>query len=283
MAADPNSTISWITRITRLGWLSKGFVFLVMGVIAVRVATTRWDQPDADATQAGALRVVSAQPLGSVMLIVVSVGLLVFTAWNVTQSVIRGSTDVDFLGVIMRIGWFGLGAFYALIAISGLRLAFSEFDNPESGSQSSSSTGRTGDTEPAALTARLLDATGGRLVAVVIAVIVVIVAGYHLHKGLTYGFVDDLDTDDLSDEQEDRLGRLGVTGFVARAFVLAVVAFFLAKAAIEFDPDEAVGLDGALREFASVAYGKVVIVFVGLGLAVAGVYDMVTFRRQQLR
>ena len=283
MADDPNDTISWITRVTRFGWLSKGFVFVVMGVIAVRVATTRWEQPDADATQAGALRVVSAQPLGSILLIVVSVGLLVFTGWNLTQSLIKGSTDIDALGLIKRVGWFGLGAFYALIAISGLRLAFSEFDSPEAGSQSSSSTGNSGDTEPAALTARLLDATGGRVVAIIIALVVVIVAGYHLHKGVTYAFVDDLDTTDLSDDQEEWLGRLGVTGFIARAFVLAVIAFFLAKAAIEFDPQEAVGLDGALREFASVSYGRVIIVLVGVGLSIAGLYDMVTFRRQELR
>ncbi len=108
-------------------------------------------------------------------------------------------------------------------------------------------------------------------------------AGYHLHKGLTYGFVDDLGTTDLSPSAERWLGRLGVGGFAARAFVLAVVAFFLAKAAVQFDPDEAVGLDGARREFASVTYGRVVIVFVGIGMMIAGASDMFTFRRQQLR
>lgn len=283
MTDEPSSTISWITRITRFGWLSKGFVFVIIGVIAIRIATTRWEQPDSDATQSGALRAVASQPLGSLMLIVVSCGLVVFTVWNLTQAVIRGSTDIDLLGGIKRIGWFGLGVFYGLIAFIGFRLAFSEINSPGSTTGSETAPASSRDTSPQALTARLLDATGGRAAAIVIALVVVVVAGYHLHKGLTYGFVDDLDTDDLSPRQEEWLGRLGVSGFVARAFVLAVIAFFLAKAAVEFDPDEAVGLDGALREFASVTYGRVVIVFVGVGLVVAGVYDMVTFRRQQLR
>ncbi len=278
MTDDPDSAISWITRITRFGWLSKGFVFVIIGLIAIRIAATRWEQPDSDATQSGALRAVASQPLGAPMLLVVSCGLVVFTVWNVTQAVIRGSTDSDLFGWIKRIGWLGLGLFYGLIAFVGFRLAFSETTSPENGTATSSQ-----ETSPQALTARLLDATGGRAVAIVIAVVVLVVAGYHLHKGVTYGFVDDLDTDDLSPAQEEWYGRLGVYGFIARAFVLAVIAFFLAKAAIEFDPDEAVGLDGALREFASVTYGRVVIVFVGVGLAVAGVYDMVTFRRQQLR
>lgn len=282
MADDPDTTISWIARVTRFGWLSKGLVFVLIGVIAVRVATTRWREPDADATQAGALRVVSSQPLGSVMLITISMGLIVFTVWNVTQAVIRDSTDLDALGIVKRVGWFGLGLFYGLIAFTGFRLALSELDSPGSGTDSDTSTGRSGDGAPEELTARLLAADGGRLATVVLAVGVVVVAGYHFHKGVTYGFVNDLDTTDLSADHERWLGRLGVGGFTARAFVLAVVAFFLAKAAVEFDPDEAVGLDGALREFSSVAYGRVVIVLVGVGMVLAGLYDMVTFRRQQL-
>ncbi len=283
MADDPDTTISWITRITRFGWLSKGLVFVLIGVIAIRVATTRWQQPDSEATQAGALRIVSSQPFGAVVLFAMSVGLVVFTVWNVTQAVIRDSTGIDLLGVIKRIGWFGLGLFYGLIAFVGFRLAVSEVDSPSGGTDSGTSTSSSESTSPPALTARLLDATGGRFVAILIALVVVVVAGYHLHKGLTYGFVDYLDTDDLSAAQKEWLGRLGVGGFVARAFVLAVVAFFLAKAAIEFNAEEAVGLDGALREVASVAYGRVVIVFVGVGMVVAGAYDMATFRRQRLR
>ena len=283
MADDPDTTISWLTRVTRFGWLSKGLVFVIMGIIAVRVATTRWEQPDADATQTGALRVVAAQPFGSLLLVAMSLGLAVFTVWNLTQAVIRGSTDLDAFGVLKRIGWFGLGIFYALIAFLGFRLATSELGSPEAGTDSPDTNGSTGDASPVALTARLLDVPGGRVAAIAIALGVVIIAGYHLHKGVTYGFVDDLDTTGLSPSTEEWFGRLGVGGFVARAFVLAVVAFFLAKAAVEFDPNEAVGLDGALREFASVAYGRVVIVFVGVGLAIAGIYDMVTFRRQQLR
>ncbi|NNE12389.1 MAG: DUF1206 domain-containing protein, partial [Ilumatobacter sp.] len=136
---------------------------------------------------------------------------------------------------------------------------------------------------PEALTARLLDAPGGQVVAIVIAIVILIVAGYHLRKGVTYGFVDDIETSDLDDETESWIGRLGVGGFVARAFVLAMVAFFLAKAAIEFDPQEAVGLDGALRELAEVMYGRLLIGLVGVGLMIAGLYDMSTFRRQRLR
>ena len=39
---------------------------------------------------------------------------------------------------------------------------------------------------------------------------------------------------------------LGVFGHVARAVIFALVGYGLIKAAIDYDPDEAIGLDGAL-------------------------------------
>lgn len=281
---DSDQTLRWLTRLTRVGWLSKGFVFVLIGVIAIRIATHRWDS-DTAATQTGALKVVASQPLGAILLVIVSSGLIVFMVWNLAQAVVRGSTEIDPLGIAKRIGWFGLGLFYGSVAILGLRLASSEISSPDDGTTAATQqrAATDGEANATALTARLLDAPGGRVLALIVAIVVLIVAGYHLRKGLTYGFVDDLDTDDLGDETEHWIGRLGVGGFVARAFVLAVVAFFLAKAAIEFDPRQAVGLDGALRELATVMYGRMLIGLVGAGLMIAGLYDMLTFRRQTLR
>lgn len=283
MSGRGQGAISWISWFARIGWLSKGLVFVLIGAIAIRLATSDVGDADADATQAGALRVVASQPLGAVLLIVVCAGLIVFMVWNLTQAVIPDSAGTDPLGLATRIGWFGLGLFYGTVAIGGFGLAISELGSPSAGTESTNSTGASRDSVPQDLTARLLDLPGGRVVAVLIAIGILVVAGYHVHKGVTYGFVDDLYTGDLTNRWVRRLGRLGVGGFIARAFALLVVAFFLAKAAIEFDSDEAVGLDGALREFVELTFGRIVIVIVGLGLLIAGLYDMVTFRRQRLR
>ena len=47
---------------------------------------------------------------------------------------------------------------------------------------------------------------------------------------------------------------LGVVGHVARGVVFALIGVFLMKAAVEFDPSEAVGLDGALARLADQPY-----------------------------
>ena len=59
--------------------------------------------------------------------------------------------------------------------------------------------------------------------------------------------------------------RLGIVGHVARGAVFALVGVFLMKAAVEYDPEEAEGLDGALARLVDQPYGEVL-----LGLAAAG-------------
>ncbi len=280
MHGDREHVLERVRAFTRYGWLSKGFVFVIIGVLALRIATRSWPDGRRQADQQGALRTLADQPLGSILLAATAVGLIVFMLWNITQAVIPGSTELDAFGVAKRIGWFGLGLFYGALAVAGFRLAWA------SGSPDENAAGSTvggSDTEPAALTARLLAQPGGRWVAIVAAIVIVAVALYHGYKGVTYGFVDDIDTSDLDDDTERWIGRLGVAGFLARGLVLGLVGALLLEAAIQFDPDDAVGLDGALRELATVAYGRVLLGIVGFGLIVAGSYDMVTFRRQKLR
>lgn len=279
------TAVDWLVELTRAGWLAKGFVFVVIGALAIRIAVDGMAGGDGsvgrrgpNADQGGALRAISDTGMGGVLLVLLAVGLVVFAVWNVTQAVIPDSADANLLGVCRRIGWAGLGAFYGLIGWAAWSLATGDGSRPTGGATS----GDAGDTATA-LTARLMGAPGGRLLVAAVGVVVLAVAAFHLHKGVTFGFVDDLDTDDLSDRTETRIGWFGVAGFVARALVLAVAGWFLLRAAIQFDPTEAVGLDGALRELATVALGRLLLLVTGGGLLLAGVYDMVTFRRQTMR
>lgn len=272
---DPEDAVDWIERVMRVGWLAKGFVFVVIGVLALDLAFgTSFGGSGGSgerADQRGALRSIAEEPVGTALLIAIAGGLAVFAVWKLVQAFAARSTDVDPLGVAKRLGWAGLGLFYGALGWTALELALG-----------SSGAGRSDGTSPSALTARVMAATGGRWLVGGVGAVVLIVAAYHLRKGLTYDFVDDLATDDLDESTERWIGRFGVGGFVARAVVLAVSGWFLIRAAVRFDPSEAVGLDGALRQLTEVTYGRAVLGAVSVGLLVAGVYDMATFRRQRM-
>jgi len=66
--------------------------------------------------------------------------------------------------------------------------------------------------------------------------------------------------------------------YVARGIVFALVGWFLVNAAIDYNPDEAVGVDGALLELAAKDYGPWVLGFVGIGTIAFGLWSMVEAR-----
>ena len=70
----------------------------------------------------------------------------------------------------------------------------------------------------------------------------------------------------------------GVIGHLARAVVFGMIGFFLLRAAWQYDPDEAIGLDEALQKLAGESYGAFLLGAVALGLAAYGLFCLVQAR-----
>jgi uncharacterized protein DUF1206 len=75
---------------------------------------------------------------------------------------------------------------------------------------------------------------------------------------------------------------MGRVGLVARAAVFAVVGYFLVRTAIAYDPSNAIGLDGALREVHAQPYGSVLLTLVATGLIVFALFSLTEARYRRL-
>lgn len=75
---------------------------------------------------------------------------------------------------------------------------------------------------------------------------------------------------------------LGLGGHCARAVVFALIGYGLIKAAIDYNPHEAIGLDGALRKLAHASYGPLVLAVVAAGLAGFALYSMADARYRKV-
>ena len=64
--------------------------------------------------------------------------------------------------------------------------------------------------------------------------------------------------------------------------MFAIVAWFVAKAAVEYDRQDAVGLDGALARLAHESYGKVLLGITAAGLLAYGLYCLFEARYRDL-
>ena len=73
-------------------------------------------------------------------------------------------------------------------------------------------------------------------------------------------------------------GRAGVLGHVARFVVFGLIGVFVLKAAIDYKPKDAIGLDGALQKLVHASYGPFLLGLTAAGLVAYGIYCLVDAR-----
>lgn len=256
-------------RVAKFGWIAKGIIFAIIGLLALELARGGYRGEKTD--QTGALAALSDAPFGRVLVLLVGVGLLLFAGWQWWSAAVEPADSV--LDVLKRIGYFGLGVVYGLLALTALTIALQGTEPSRSGD---------GPTSPDGLAEWILDLPGGRVLVAIIAIVTICVGLYHLKKGWQGEFLDDIDTRGLSSGQSTGLRVLGVAGFTARALMLGVAGGLMMSAAWNYAPDDAAGLDQSLRTLVEAPAGRILLAAAALGLFAAGVYDALTFDRQEL-
>jgi hypothetical protein len=114
--------------------------------------------------------------------------------------------------------------------------------------------------------------------------LILIAAGiYRVWKGVRDQRDDELDLSGMSEPRQRTTRFLGTVGEIGRGTAIALVGFFLARAAIDYNADEATGLDGALRVLADDWWGAIIIAIIGLGFVAYGVYCITTWNRRKLK
>jgi len=257
----------WIVRLARLGFIAKGIVYIVIGIIAGGVALGM-TRHFADAE--GALRILLAGPLGRVLLVVVGAGLLGFAAWQA----VAAALDVErrgarLQGLAARVG-FAVSAFvHAALGVDALRLAFSDH------------AGRRGMDPIRSWTSRVLSAPHGTWLVVLAGAVVIVFGLDQIRRAYLGDVVGDLELPEggAAARWAVRVGRLGEA---ARGVILLVIGGFLLRAAQKGDPRPVGGLARALRALDR-DYGPLLLVFVALGLAAFGVLQILSARYRRFR
>ena len=86
----------------------------------------------------------------------------------------------------------------------------------------------------------------------------------------------------MSESVERAFTGLGVFGHLARMVVFTLIGYFLLRAAIDYDPDKAVGLDGALNKLVQASYGPILLGIVAAGLLGFAAYSVVDARYRKV-
>jgi hypothetical protein len=105
---------------------------------------------------------------------------------------------------------------------------------------------------------------------------------YQGYRGVSKDFLDDSKTEEMGPAVRNAMEWIGTFGYLARMVVFCLVGVFLVKAAIEFDPNNAVGLDGALKKLAQASYGPFLLGVVAAGLIAFGLCSLADARYRRI-
>jgi hypothetical protein len=243
--------------LARAGFAARGVMYVLIGWIAILIAFHKTGQ---QADRTGALHAIAATPVGGVVLWMLVVGFVGMALWRLSEAA-YGSPGQGGRKASTRLSALARAVFYGLIAYGILKYALGE-----GGPQSS-------DTQSVDLTATALREPGGRVLVIVIGLALIGTGAYLAYKAWRKDFMHDMALGQLGARGRRVVEKIGQFGGIARGVVFATAGVFLVVAAADAQPQQAKGVDTALRALAATPLGPWLLVLVALGLVTFGVFS----------
>jgi hypothetical protein len=247
----------------RAGLVARGVVYAVVGVLALKLALGDGGKAT---SQQGALKTIASEPFGKLLLVALAIGLGGYAIWRLLRAAAgHGREDRD--SGFDRVAALFSGLAYAALCVTAIAILVG------AGGGSGS---------PKKATGGVLDWTGGPLLVGIAGAVLIGVGLYQAYKGIARKFLETSKTHEMSEGVKHGFTVLGVGGHVARGVVFSLIGYGLIKAAIDYDPNKAVGLDGALRKLAHASYGPLLLGIVAAGFVMFAVYSMADARYRKV-
>ena len=256
----------WIERLARLGYASKGAVYIIIGGLTA-AAAFRGSSRGGDSQSAFSF--ILDQPFGRVLILIVALGLCGYAAWRIISAITDGEhRGSDTKGLAIRAGSFLRGAVYAFLAIEAIRLSIG---------------GRRGggsDQNAEHWASRVMDAPFGRWLVVIAGLGIVGYGVYQLYRAWKAKLGKKLHLPWSTDRFRSRLVAISRFGIAARAIVFLLIGYSVARAAWNRNPDEAQGTSGALEQVG--AFSQWLLIAVAMGVIAYGVYQLLNARYRRI-
>lgn len=246
-----------VQRLARLGLISRGLLYGVIGVLAIKVANGDTNQAD----RHGALRAIGSTTLGRWLLLLVAAGFAGYALWRVAEATVRPG-DKKWPSRVAS------GA-RALVYIAACATTV-HFVVTHHVSNS--------DDKERDITADVLQWPGGRYLVGAVGLFIAGIGVASAQRAISGRYRKHLKENELPRGTLRWLKPVAYAGMVARAAAFALVGAFLVQAAWTYDPTKARGLDDSLRTVARAPYGEQLILLVGIGLVAFGAWCLVEAR-----
>jgi Domain of Unknown Function (DUF1206) len=253
----------WIETLGRVGLVAKGASYALVGFLALRLATGAGGRAT---SRQGALATIATHGWGTLVLVLLALGFASYALWRFAETIWPESDEGGAKSLGKRAGSLGRALIYVGLAYGALKIAFG--DEPQS---------QTATTHRA--TAQVLSWPAGTWIVGIAGACIVVAGLYNAYRGFTRKFTERWNRPD----EVARWGeRAGVVGLVARAVVFGLIGAFMIKAALEYDPRDSIGLDGALQKLARQTYGEWLLGLTAAGLLAYAIFCLVEARYRRV-
>jgi hypothetical protein len=244
----------------RVGLAARGVLYLVVALLAARIALAPAASGDEHADQQGALARLADQPLGTVLLVLLAVGFAGYAVWRAVRAV-EGEERHKDPKPHKRLADAGR----ALLHLSLLASTIGVLRGDQGG-----------DDRSRTWTVRLMELGWGRWVVGAVGLVLLGTAVWMVRRAFTEGFRKHLE------RHSDFVIRAGKIGYAGRGIAFGFIGAFLLRAAWRFDTDEPIGLDAALHDLASSGWGRAVVLAVAIGLGSFGLFSIAEARDRRV-
>ncbi|WP_336716030.1 DUF1206 domain-containing protein [Arthrobacter sp. USHLN218] len=251
--AEEASESKTLEIVARFGWAASGLLHVLIGVLALRLALGASGEAD----QAGAVSELSSKPGGALLIWAGMIACAALALWQFSDAAFgyRHLEDKKKWG--KRAKAVGLGIVFAAISSVFGVFAFGGSSDSSETSQDASS--------------KLLQFPGGAIVLFLIGAGIAAAGIFYVYKGIVQKFLDDLKTLPPG-AQRIGVSWLGTFGYIGKGAALVVLGILFSVAALHQDPEQAKGLDGALKALKEQPFGDAALILIAVGLMCYGLY-----------
>jgi uncharacterized protein DUF1206 len=259
-----SGSFEWLAR---GGFVARGVIYGIVGVLAIKLVV---GAGGTTTNQQGALKTIAHQPFGRVLLIMVAIGLAGYALWRFIHALLgHGPEDSD--SGFERLAALGSGIVYSGLCAIAVEILLGSSSGSSGGSGNASKT-----------TAGVFGWPAGTWLVGIAGAVLIGIGLYQGYRGISKDFLKDSKTEQMSPGVRNWIEWIGSFGHLARMVVFGLVGVFLIKAAIDYNPNSAVGLDGALAKIADASYGPFLLGIVAAGLIAFGIYSLSDARYRRI-
>ena len=259
-AAQEAADSRWFER-GPCGFIANGLVHAILGATAVTIGL---GQGGGEADQAGAVRQIAAQPFGMVLIVICFLGcaLMALWCWSTRSSV--GPARGPGTRIRRSAGPKQWIDFFTMVGLPSPMWWL-----PRPSPSSSSVEERTQASSQASTT--LAKAPGGLYILMAVGAVIAIIGIVFCINGLRRKWKEDLRRP-RSAFTRFLVGFTGVVGYLGKGATLLSVGILIVVSAVTGDPEEFTGIDGALKGMRDQPFGPYLLLAVGLGLILYGIF-----------